>query len=299
MESGKLPILIVSATGQLGSLITKHALANPTLQVSILVRDPSKNKQLVEDVEKAGGRVFKGDVTDPESLKGITKGIHTVISALNSYDDKIAVDGQINLIKEAVASGVTRFSPSDYGVNYAHFTREELFRTAVISPKIKLQEYLDTTPLKQLHFNQGNIAETFFWVQGMGFGYWGDISIKHDFTTYEDIAQVVATAVANPDLTGTVNYVGDRKTITEIADIYNRLRGTNVQPKNKGSIEELKQLYEGARKSGDANADFLGLFILQADKRSQFEKTNTADFPNIAPASVEDFLKRRTDIVLA
>jgi len=294
----KLNVLIVSATGQLGALITKHALANPKLQVNILVRDPTKNKELVEQVEKAGGKVFIADLTDPQSLKGVTKGIHTVISAVNSYDDKIAVDGQINLLKEAIASGVVRFSPSDYGVNYTHFTREELSRSAVISPKFKFQDYLDTTPIKQLHFYNGNFMETYFWVQSMGFGYWGDSDLKQDFTTYEDIAKVVVAAVANPDLTGTVTYVGEKLTIHDVAKIYNKVRGANVEPKNKGSVEELKKLYDEARKKGDANADFLGLFLVQADKRSTFEKTNNADFPQIKATSMEEFLKQRSDIKL-
>jgi len=294
----KLSVLIVSATGQLGALITKHALANPKLQINILVRDPTKNKQLVEQVEKVGGKVFKGDLTDAQSLKGITKGIHTVISAVNSYDDKIAVDGQVNLLNEALASRVQRFVPSDYGVNYTKFTREELFRTAVVSPKFKFQDHLDKTSIKQLHFYQGNLTETFFWVQSMGFGYWGDSSIKHDITTYEDIAKVVAEAVSNPDLTGDIIYSGEKLSIHEIANIYNKVRGTNIQPKNKGSVEELKKLYDEARQKGDANADFLGLFLLQADKRSTFDRTNNAEFPQIKPTSVEEFLKQRPEIVL-
>ena len=294
----KLSVLIVSATGQLGALITKHALANSKLQVNILVRDPTKNKELVEQVEKAGGKVFKADLTDPQTFKGVTKGIHTVISAVNSYDDKIAVDGQINLLNEALASGVTRFAPSDYGVNYTKFTREELSRSAVISPKFKFQDYLDKTPIKQLHFYQGNITETFFWVQSMGFGYWGDSSIKYDITTYNDIAKVVAEAVTNPELTGDVIYSGEKLSIHEIADIYNKVRGTNIQPKNKGSVEELKKLYDEARQKGDANADFLGLFLIQADKRSTFDRTSNDDFPQIKPTSVEEFLKQRTDIIL-
>lgn len=294
----KLDVLIVSATGQLGSLITKHALENPKLRVHILVRDINKNKQLVEQVQKAGGKVHQGDVTKPETIKNVTQGIHTVISALNSYDDKVAVDGQVNLLNDAVANGVTRFVPSDFGINYEHFTREETSRSAVISPKFKFQDQLDKTKLKQLHFYQGNIAETFFWVQGMGFGYWGDRTQKYDITPYDDIARVVAAAVSNPDRTGTINYVSERLTIDEIAAVYNRVRGVNVEPKQKGTIEELKKLYEEARSKGDQNAEFLGLFILQADKRATLEKVNNAEFPQVKSTSVEEFLKHHQEVKL-
>lgn len=42
----KIPILIVGATGQLGSLITRHALQKDNLEVNILIRNPDKLKDL-------------------------------------------------------------------------------------------------------------------------------------------------------------------------------------------------------------------------------------------------------------
>jgi len=292
----KLPILIAGATGQLGTLITKHALANPKLQVNILVRDPAKNKELTESVEKAGGKVFKADVTDSQSLKGVAKGIHTVISVVNSMDDKIAVDGQVHLLNEAVASGAKRFIPSDFGVNYVHFNKEELNRSAVVAPKFRFQEHLDKAPIKQLHFYQGAILETFFHIQSSGLHYWGNGDFKLDFTSYDNIAQVVAAAVSNPDLTGKINYAGDRQSIHDVAKIYNKVRGTNVEPQKKGSLEDLKKIYEDARQKGDPTAEYLGLFLILYDPRSVFEKINNADFPSVKATSVEEYLHSHPEI---
>ena len=60
MESqDKINILIVGATGNLGSYITKHSLTHPNLITNILVRNPQKNKELAAQVEQAGGKSSK------------------------------------------------------------------------------------------------------------------------------------------------------------------------------------------------------------------------------------------------
>jgi len=173
------------------------------------VRDPTKDKELTKAVEKAGGKVFKGDIAQPETLVAATENIHTVISALNSTENKIVVDGQINLLNASMKNGVKRFVPSDFGVDYTKFTREELARTAIISPKLTFQEHLDRTSITQLHFKQGALIETFFQLQKQGFGYWGEDNFKLDLTSYDDIARAVAAGVSRPNLSGRFVFIGE------------------------------------------------------------------------------------------
>lgn len=173
------------------------------------MRDPTKDKELTKAVEKAGGKVFKGDIAQPETLVAATENIHTVISALNSTENKIVVDGQINLLNASMKNGVKRFVPSDFGVDYTKFTREELARTAIISPKLTFQEHLDRTSITQLHFKQGALIETFFQLQKQGFGYWGEDNFKLDLTSYDDIARAVAAGVSRPNLSGRFVFIGE------------------------------------------------------------------------------------------
>ncbi len=93
LSNTKLNILIVGASGWLGPYIVKHGLQRPELKINIMVRDPSKNQELTDLVEKAGGKVFKGDVTLPETLIEATKDIHTVISLVKSLGDKVVFEG--------------------------------------------------------------------------------------------------------------------------------------------------------------------------------------------------------------
>lgn len=42
MQGNRISILIIGATGSLGSLITKHCLTKKNVEVNVLVRNPSK-----------------------------------------------------------------------------------------------------------------------------------------------------------------------------------------------------------------------------------------------------------------
>ena len=192
----KIPILIFGATGKLGVPVTKHALSDPKFQVNILVRDPSKNAELVSQIEVAGGKVIKGDLGNPESVTNVTQGMHTVVSLTHGYDSKINIDGQIALVEDCIKNGVKRFMPSDFGSNFTKFSKEELLKSSVAEYKLKMNDYLETVSLPLLRFNVGLIIDTIFTVFAYSPVYWGE-NFKHDFTCYENIAQLVVSALLN------------------------------------------------------------------------------------------------------
>src|SRR5690349_7988046 len=117
-QSPKLDTLIVGATNQLGSLITKYCLTKPNLLVHIFDQDPYKDKELAAQVEKAGGKVINGDLAQPDTFKGVPKGMHTVIFSLPNFDVKISLDCHIAMIEECIANNVHRVVPSDYAENF-------------------------------------------------------------------------------------------------------------------------------------------------------------------------------------
>ena len=85
--SERIPILI-SGAGNMGSALIQHCLANSKLQVSIFIRDSSKHKDLIAQVEAKGGKVFIGDAEQVEVLEEATKGIHTVVNTLYPRGDE-------------------------------------------------------------------------------------------------------------------------------------------------------------------------------------------------------------------
>ena len=298
-KNDKLGALVIGATGKLGSLITKHCLQKPNLQVSIFIRNPEKDPELVNQVEKAGGKVIKGDLSQPETIKGCTKGMHTVISVVSHMSTQVRLDGQIALVKDCMENGVSRFVPTDFAGDFTKFSDEELARSLVAETKVKLRKYLETVPIKTLHFWPGFFMETFFDAQHHGFSYWDHDDQRYDLTSYEDTAKVVASAVSNPDKTGDIYFVGDDLSIREVNEIYNKVRGTtNIKQKRLGSLDDLKKKHDEIKNN---ESDFffahaLGLFSMMYDDRSKFHSNNNADFPDIKFTTFEEFLKQNPDV---
>src|SRR5689334_6509402 len=131
----KIGVLIIGASGKLGTLLTQEALMKPNLQVSILVRNPEKLTDLAEEVKKSGGNVIKGDFTDVSSLQGITKSIHTIILCLICYDEKAFHEGHMALFKDAEVNGVTRIVANVYSPYAKAIPREETSRYIIFEQK--------------------------------------------------------------------------------------------------------------------------------------------------------------------
>lgn len=292
-QNSKISILIIGATGTLGSLLTKYCLAKPNLIVNILVRDPQKNKEIVSLVENAGGKVIKGDVSQPETLKGITKGMHTVIALLPTFDAKTAVEGQIALINDCIENKVERVIPAEFSPNSARISRQELEGLPPLLNKVKVQEYLKTVPIKTLNINTGVLLDFYFKAAlEKGFEYWGDTDFQLQLTTYDDTARLTADAIADKDLAGDVVFVSNEASVSELAEIYNRVKGTDLKPKKLGSLEDLRGQVEALEKQGNPNALMLKLLGNLFDERFKFEKTNNAEFPEVKKTSIEEYLKQ-------
>jgi nucleoside-diphosphate-sugar epimerase len=299
-EPTTIPILIVGATGHLGCLITKEALTNPTLQVNILVHETTTNPEVVTCVEKAGGRVFKGDLTKPETLKEPTRGIHTVISVIHCPDnDSVCVEGQKNLVNACVENSVSRFVPSDFTENYQALSKEEILSLPTYGDKVKFDEFLTTVSIPVLRFRSGTFTEVFFDMQKSGLGYWGDADFKHNLISYGTMAKFVVGAVSRREMTGELVFFDESITVQEIADVYNNVRGADVEPKRLGSLDDLKKKVEERKKEGDmAGAELYGHLTLVFDPRVKFEKRSNILIPEVKPEPLSEFLEAHREVKL-
>ncbi len=107
----KNTVLLAGATGYLGGHIAKE-LQIRTLQTKILVRNTNKAKGLSSE----SATVIKAEVTNPETLKGHFNDVDTVISTVGITRQKdgltyweVDYQANVNLLKEAMASGVRKF----------------------------------------------------------------------------------------------------------------------------------------------------------------------------------------------
>lgn len=114
----------------------------------------------------AGTKVVEADFVDLESLKAAFQGQDVVVSAVG----EAGVPGQKILVDAAIAAGVKRFLPSNFGSNMANPDSRKL---PVFTSKVVVEDYIiekaKTTPL------------TYFFVYVSGFTYFTLQKSHHGF----------------------------------------------------------------------------------------------------------------------
>lgn len=104
-------VLIAGATGYLGQFLVKE-LKNQGYWTRAFCRDPKK----IEPVKNYVDELFVGQVTKPETLKGICKGIEIIISSLGITKQKdgltymdVDYQGNRNILDESLAENASKF----------------------------------------------------------------------------------------------------------------------------------------------------------------------------------------------
>ena len=125
-------------------------LVNAGFKVTVLTRESSDSK--VPD----GVAVKKVDYTSVDSLKPALEGQDAVVSVLGT----MATGNQQPLIDAAIAVGVKRFIPSEFGVN----TRKVIGKPlgGVLGTKIKTVDYLEEKAKENPNFTWTGISNGFF-----------------------------------------------------------------------------------------------------------------------------------------
>lgn len=194
-------ILVVGATGGLGSLITRRLLAQGQ-EVRILVRPDSAYQALAA----AGAQPVLGDLKDPDSLAPACAGCTTVITTANSAlrpppDTVETVDrqGNRNLIDAARAAGVQQFIfVSAFGVAEQH-------PAAFVRAKAQTEAYLRASGLSYTILAPDPFMEV--WVPmvvgipattGMPVTLIGEGRRHHALVSIADVAAYAVAAIGHP-----------------------------------------------------------------------------------------------------
>lgn len=116
---GHLKILIAGATGYLGRYVTREFKRRGYF-VRVLVRNPNKlrkeGKFLAPKIDEFVDEFHIGDVTKPDTLKGVAKGMDVVFSSVGMTRpergknfQEVDYKGNLNLLREALKEGVKLF----------------------------------------------------------------------------------------------------------------------------------------------------------------------------------------------
>jgi len=101
---------VAGATGGLGPAIVKELVAN-NFRVTVLTR---KGSSSARDIQKSELLHFAEiDYSDVKGMTDVLRGIDIIVSTVGNP----GLDNQIPLIDAAVAAGVKRFIPSEFGAD--------------------------------------------------------------------------------------------------------------------------------------------------------------------------------------
>jgi uncharacterized protein YbjT (DUF2867 family) len=292
-------VLIVGATGQLGSLITKAFLEKPNVVVSAMVRKGSESK--AESLKQKGVQLISGDLTESvEQLQKACHNVDVVVSAVIGTADTI-VDGQIRLLHAAKQAGVKRFIPSDYSADYL---KADVGDNDFFDDRKKVAEEIQRIGIGHSLILNGVFTETLFgpFLNLIGsknheVNYYGSADTILDTTTYEDTAKFVAEAALDPDQHNKkVSVAGSSLSLNQIAQIYEEVSGHKIKLNRKGSVSDLKQLVDTIKSKNPQNIySYIPLqyqYVMYSG-RCVLDNLQNNKYPNIHATTVGQWLEKK------
>jgi nucleoside-diphosphate-sugar epimerase len=185
-------ILVAGATGNLGLRIVK-ALVNRDAEIRVLVRSTS-NTDAITQLEKLGAKIYTITNWNMEELTPCCVGVSCVVSALAGLRE-VVIDAQKVLLDAAIASGVPRFIPSDYSLDFTKFSHGE---NRNLDLRREFHEYLDKKQINTTSVFNGAFMDMLTNEMPLIFFnrklilHWGQANYKWGFTTIDNTAQYTA-----------------------------------------------------------------------------------------------------------
>jgi nucleoside-diphosphate-sugar epimerase len=288
-------VLLIGATGLLGSEICKAILAREDLSLRAL-RRPGKPEADAE-LASLGIEVFHGDVLDPQSLQPAMTGVNVVVCALPN-DPRSFVPGHRNLLQAAENAGVSRFVPSDFAIDFFKLDSDENFNLAMRKEVAPLYERRRVRPI---HILNGAFMDTLLdprsrfidWERGT-VRYFGDGKQACDFTSVADTAQYVAYVCADPEAPEVLRVAGDVLTIPEFAAAVSRGTGKTIEALPAGTVDDLKRLIAEKQSAGGNPWDWIPLQYVHnmVSGRAKLDAIDNDRYPEVRPETLEQFACR-------
>ena len=229
-------ILIVGASGRLGSVVVRHLLAQGK-SIRVMTRNPLSLAHL----KQQGVEIVSGDLRDRASLASACQGIEQVLAAAHALDGKgdnnpRTVDdmGNRHLIDAAKAAGVKHFIfVSVQGASPD--SPLEFFRI-----KYRTEEYLRASGLNFTILRPGAYMELWAQLIGQPIREQGKTTIfgrgnnPINFVSVEDVARFVSIALDDPRTRNAVIEVGgpENLTMNQVAEIFERASGRQAKKRH-------------------------------------------------------------------
>ena len=282
-------ILLVGATGMLGSRIASRLLGQPASRIRLLVRNIPGNRQALEHFAAEGAELIEGDLTDPASLDRATQGVDVIVSAVQGGPD-IVIDGQVALAEAGKRNGVRRILPSDFGLDLFKATPGE---HAAFDWRRAADERIAATGLEQVNILQGGFMNLF--MPGMGaidlekgtVGFFGDGNRPIDVTSVEDTARMTARVALDRSVpAGKFAFAGDHVSFRQAGEIVAARTGRPLKPVPFGSEADLR----GAMAAADPQKRVMLAYLLyMLTGQAALTDLQNERYPDLKLGSFADF----------
>ena len=229
-------ILIVGASGRLGSVVVQRLLAQGKA-IRVMTRDPRSLAHL----QRQGVEIASGDLRDPASLASACRGVEQVLAAAHALDGKgdnnprtVDDKGNRHLIDAAKAAGVKHFIfISVQGAGPA--SPLEFFRI-----KYHTEEYLRASGLDFTILRPGAYMELWAQLIGQPIQEQGKTTIfgrgnnPINFVSVEDVARFVSIALDDARARNAVIEVCGPENLTtnQLAEVFERPSGRQAKKRH-------------------------------------------------------------------
>lgn len=231
-------VVVAGATGDLGERVA-GALVQKGAQVRAIVRDtasPQSRQRL-----HALGVTLVDSAYDPQSLKSACEGASCVVSALNGLEDVI-LGQQRALLGAAVATGVSRFIPSDFSLDYTKTIPGE---NRNMDLRRRFRAELDAAPIQATSVLNGAFSTVLtqdapiLLPKIRRILHWADADQTLNFTTKDDVADFTADAAVDDQAPRDLRIAGGSISPRQLAAIASELSGKTYRPLRAGSLQRL------------------------------------------------------------
>lgn len=320
-------ILLIGASGQLGTRIFRKLTEAGYTNIRMLVREDSRYRHLLS----ADPEVFVGDLRDAGSLRSALHGVDTVITTANSAAPRKKEDGfksvdtrgMQDLIDEARRAGVGHFiytsakpsSPGfqkwiplarakklveDYltasGLNYTILQPDAFMDVYFTFLGTEIPTLGDEAPLIKRDFM---FMQTFFKgikddISNGKIGVIGDGKVRHSYITVDNVAEFVVKAVEAPSLMNQKIPLGGPEALStlDIKAIFEKVLGKELKIKRTPAF--MMKLMGNLLAPFSTNAsNIMKLNYLSATQESIIDSADLANRLGIKLTTAEAFLRQK------
>lgn len=244
-------VALAGATGNLGPAILK-ALLDAGFEVIILSRHAST---AVDALPKHDNQtIVKVDYQNTTDLTAALQGVDIVVSTLASN----AIDSQKPLIDAAVAAGVKRYLPSEFGSDLQDPVNKTL---PVFGGKVAVRAYLEKAAAANPSFTYTYVINNAFLDWGLQAGfianpkehkiiYWDGGDVPFSTTRLSTIGKAVASVIQHLDATKNRDvYIHDTVlTRKKLVEFYKKIDGQEWDVEVKSTDDAVQEAYAELKK---------------------------------------------------